>query len=118
MVIGGGIAGTRPDSPANADPVEPQDVAPEALDIAAGIFRFEEVTTRSIRRPARWFAAFRCRHTRSPEESRLNSWARDDCCHRGAGPVQPRRSTSQRPMSSTSSRQTECGIGYSSHSTA
>jgi D-arginine dehydrogenase len=46
-------------SPANADPVEPQDVQPEELDIAQGIDRIERHTTLTIRRPARTWAGLR-----------------------------------------------------------
>jgi D-arginine dehydrogenase len=44
-------AGQLLGSPANADPVPPHDVQPEALDIALGIHRIEEATTLAIRRP-------------------------------------------------------------------
>src|SRR3546814_8004158 len=43
-------AGVLLGSPANADPVAPQDVMPEELDIATGIYRIEEATTLRIRR--------------------------------------------------------------------
>jgi D-arginine dehydrogenase len=46
-------------SPANADPVEPQDVQPEALDIAQAISRIEQETTLTIRRPTRTWAGLR-----------------------------------------------------------
>ncbi|MCY1394851.1 FAD-dependent catabolic D-arginine dehydrogenase DauA [compost metagenome] len=46
-------------SPANADPVEPHDVQPEELDIATGIYRIEEHTTLSIRRPSHAWAGLR-----------------------------------------------------------
>ena len=46
-------------SPANADPVPPQDVQPEEFDIALAIHRIEEMTTLSIRRPARTWAGLR-----------------------------------------------------------
>jgi D-arginine dehydrogenase len=46
-------------SPANADPVEPQDVQPEEFDIALAIHRIEEMTTLAIRRPARTWAGLR-----------------------------------------------------------
>ena len=46
-------------SPANADPVEPQDVQPEELDIATAIYRVEEVTTFRIRRPSHTWAGLR-----------------------------------------------------------
>lgn len=46
-------------SPANADPVEPQDIQPEELDIALAIHRIEEMTTLTIRRPVRTWAGLR-----------------------------------------------------------
>ena len=46
-------------SPANEDPVEPQDVQPEEYDIALGIQRIEEATTLKIRRPTRVWAGLR-----------------------------------------------------------
>jgi D-arginine dehydrogenase len=46
-------------SPANADPVAPHDVQPEALDIAQGIANIEERTTLAIRRPRRTWAGLR-----------------------------------------------------------
>jgi D-arginine dehydrogenase len=49
-------AGMMLGSPANADPVPPQDVQPEELDIALAIHRIEEMTTLAIRRPARTWA--------------------------------------------------------------
>jgi D-arginine dehydrogenase len=52
-------AGMLLGSPANADPVEPQDVQPEELDIAMAIHRIEEMTTLAIRRPARTWAGLR-----------------------------------------------------------
>jgi D-arginine dehydrogenase len=52
-------AGMLLGSPANADPVEPQDVQPEELDIATAIHRIEEMTTMSIRRPSRTWAGLR-----------------------------------------------------------
>ena len=52
-------AGMLLGSPANADPVEPQDVQPEELDIALAIHRIEEATTLAIRRPARTWAGLR-----------------------------------------------------------
>jgi D-arginine dehydrogenase len=52
-------AGMLLGSPANADPVEPQDVQPEELDIALGIHRIEEMTTLQIRRPTRTWAGLR-----------------------------------------------------------
>jgi len=52
-------AGMLLGSPANEDPVEPQDVQPEELDIALGIGRIEEATTMRIRRPTRVWAGLR-----------------------------------------------------------
>lgn len=52
-------AGMMLGSPANADPVEPQDVRPEELDIALAISRIEEMTTLTIRRPAHTWAGLR-----------------------------------------------------------
>lgn len=52
-------AGMLLGSPANADPVEPQDIQPEELDIAIAIDRIEQVTTLSIRRPTRTWAGLR-----------------------------------------------------------
>lgn len=52
-------AGMLLGSPANADPVEPQDVQPEELDIAFAIHRIEEATTLTIRRPTRTWAGLR-----------------------------------------------------------
>ena len=52
-------AGMLLGSPANADPVEPQDVQPEELDIALGIDRIETMTTLQIRRPIRAWAGLR-----------------------------------------------------------
>ncbi|MBP7573146.1 MAG: FAD-binding oxidoreductase, partial [Rhodoferax sp.] len=52
-------AGQLLGSPANADPVPPQDVQPEELDIALGIHRIEEMTTLHIRRPSRTWAGLR-----------------------------------------------------------
>ncbi len=52
-------AGMLLGSPANADPVEPQDVQPEEMDIALAIHRIEEVTTLQIRRPTRTWAGLR-----------------------------------------------------------
>lgn len=46
-------------SPANADPVEPQDIQPEEFDIALAIHRIEEMTTLTIRRPVRTWAGLR-----------------------------------------------------------
>jgi D-arginine dehydrogenase len=52
-------AGMLLGSPANADPVAPQDIQPEELDIAMAIHRIEEMTTLSIRRPTRTWAGLR-----------------------------------------------------------
>ena len=52
-------AGMMLASPANADPVEPQDVQPEELDIALAIDRIQAMTTLTIRRPARTWAGLR-----------------------------------------------------------
>ena len=46
-------------SPANADPTTPHDVVPEEIDIATGIWRIEEVTTLTIRRPTSTWAGLR-----------------------------------------------------------
>ncbi|HRH86911.1 MAG TPA: FAD-dependent oxidoreductase [Rubrivivax sp.] len=52
-------AGLLLGSPANADPVDPQDVQPEELDIALGIDRIQAHTTLQIRRPTRTWAGLR-----------------------------------------------------------
>ncbi len=52
-------AGQLLGSPANADPVAPHDVQPEALDIALGIHRIEEATTLTIARPSATWAGLR-----------------------------------------------------------
>jgi len=52
-------AGLLLGSAANADPVLPHDVQPEELDVAMGIYRIEEATTLSIRRPIRTWAGLR-----------------------------------------------------------
>ena len=52
-------AGVILGSPANQDPVEPQDVQPEELDIALAISRIEEVTTLTVRRPSHTWAGLR-----------------------------------------------------------
>jgi D-arginine dehydrogenase len=52
-------AGLLLGSPANADPVAPQDVQPEELDIALGIDRIEAMTTLRIVRPVRIWAGLR-----------------------------------------------------------
>jgi len=52
-------AGMLLGSPANADPVPPQDVQPEEMDIALAIHRIQEMTTLAIRRPTRTWAGLR-----------------------------------------------------------
>lgn len=52
-------AGMLLGSPSNADPVMPQDIQPEELDIAMGIYQLEEMTTLKIRRPTRTWAGLR-----------------------------------------------------------
>ncbi len=52
-------AGMLLGSPANADPVEPQDVQPEEMDIALAIDRIERMTTLQVRRPTRTWAGLR-----------------------------------------------------------
>ncbi len=52
-------AGLLLGSPANADPVPPQDVQPEELDIALAIDRIQRMTTLDIRRPRRTWAGLR-----------------------------------------------------------
>lgn len=52
-------AGMLLGSPANADPVDPQDVQPEEMDIALAIDRIQQMTTLEIRRPARTWAGLR-----------------------------------------------------------
>ena len=52
---GGALLG----SPANADAVPPQDVQPEELDIAEGIWAIEQATTLTIRRPRSTWAGLR-----------------------------------------------------------
>jgi D-arginine dehydrogenase len=52
-------AGLLLGSPANADPVAPQDVQPEELDIALAIDRIESMTTLKIDRPLRTWAGLR-----------------------------------------------------------
>jgi D-arginine dehydrogenase len=47
-------AGMLLGSPANEDPVPPQDVQPEELDIALGVHRIEEMTTLRVRPARRW----------------------------------------------------------------
>ncbi len=52
-------AGQLLGSPANADPVAPQDVQAEELDIALGVHQIEEMTTLQVRRPTRTWAGLR-----------------------------------------------------------
>ncbi len=52
-------AGQLLGSPANADPVPPQDVQPEELDIALGVHAIERDTTLQIGRPRRSWAGLR-----------------------------------------------------------
>ena len=52
-------AGMLLGSPANADPVAPQDIQPEEMDIAIAIHKLEEVSTLTIRRPTRTWAGLR-----------------------------------------------------------
>jgi D-arginine dehydrogenase len=52
-------AGLLLGSPANADPVEPQDIQAEELDVALAIDRIEAITTLTIRRPTRIWAGLR-----------------------------------------------------------
>ncbi|VVN65180.1 NAD(P)/FAD-dependent oxidoreductase [Pseudomonas fluorescens] len=52
-------AGQLLGSPANADPVPPQDVMPEELDIATGIYHIEAATSLTIRRPRHSWAGLR-----------------------------------------------------------
>jgi D-arginine dehydrogenase len=52
-------AGQLLGSPANADPVAPQDVQPEELDIALAVHRIEAATT-LVARPLRAWAGLRC----------------------------------------------------------
>jgi len=52
-------AGMLLGSPANADPVVPQDIQPEEIDIALAIDRIQSITSLSIRRPTRTWAGLR-----------------------------------------------------------
>jgi D-arginine dehydrogenase len=52
-------AGQLLGSPANADPMPAQDVAPEELDIATGIYHIEALTHLQIRRPNHSWAGLR-----------------------------------------------------------
>lgn len=68
-------AGQLLGSPANADDVQPHDVAPEELDIATGIWRIEQATTLAIRRPTATWAGLR---TFSPDGELVIGW--DGAC--------------------------------------
>ena len=46
-------------SPANADPVVPQDVQPEELDVAIAVDRLEQATTLTVRQVKRKWAGLR-----------------------------------------------------------
>jgi D-arginine dehydrogenase len=52
-------AGLLLGSPANADPMPPQDVQPETLDIALAMHRIEAMTTLTVGRPIRTWAGLR-----------------------------------------------------------
>lgn len=52
-------AGMMLGSPANEEPMSPQDVQPEEMDIALGVQRIEEMTTLTIHRPGRRWAGLR-----------------------------------------------------------
>lgn len=52
-------AGALLGSPANADPVPPQDVVAEELDIATGIYHIEQATSLRIHRPSHVWAGLR-----------------------------------------------------------
>lgn len=52
-------AGQLLGSPANADDTHPHDVVPEELDVATGIWRIEQATTLTIRRPTATWAGLR-----------------------------------------------------------
>ncbi|SCC92416.1 FAD dependent oxidoreductase [Thiomonas sp. X19] len=52
-------AGALLGSPANSDPMPPQDVRPEELDIATGIWAIEQATLLCIRRPRSTWAGLR-----------------------------------------------------------
>lgn len=52
-------AGLLLGSPANADPVPPHDVQAEELDVALAIYKIEEMTTLTIRRPSHTWAGLR-----------------------------------------------------------
>ena len=52
-------AGLLMGTPANEDPVPPQDVQPEELDVALGVDRIEQATTLQVRRVRRKWAGLR-----------------------------------------------------------
>jgi D-arginine dehydrogenase len=52
-------AGMLLGSPANEDVMPPHDVQPEELDVATGVYRIEEMTTLTIRRPSTPWAGLR-----------------------------------------------------------
>jgi len=52
-------AGQLLGSPANADPVPAHDVQPEEIDVATAIWRIEQITTLTIRRPSHVWAGLR-----------------------------------------------------------
>lgn len=64
-------AGQLMGSPANADDVEPQDVVPEELDIATGIYYIEQATTLQIRRPSHTWAGLR---SFAPDGNLVTGW--------------------------------------------
>lgn len=64
-------AGMLLGSPANADPVQPHDVAPEELDIATGIYRIESATSLRIRRPSHVWAGLR---SFAPDDEFVIGW--------------------------------------------
>jgi D-arginine dehydrogenase len=68
-------AGQLLGSPANADDTVPHDVVPEELDIATGIWRIEEATTLTIRRPKATWAGLR---TFAPDGEIVIGW--DERC--------------------------------------
>lgn len=58
-------------SPANADDMHPHDVVPEELDVATGIWRIEQATTLTIRRPTATWAGLR---TFAPDGEMVIGW--------------------------------------------
>ena len=58
-------------SPANEDPMDPCDVAPEELDIALAVHRFEELTTVPVKRVAHRWAGLR---SFVPDRSPVAGW--------------------------------------------